>query len=224
MLRTFVAILCFALLFTTLSHAENNRLKLRPVAQQTAVWCWAAVSEMVLKHYRFPSLNPAGNYQCGIVGSLGGVCGVNCGACVTPIGSTYQMSHVIARYQDLSDYFQRHHQGRHFHVSPTGRLSPSEIVDEIDEGDPVVAGISPSGMGAYYPPSMSEHVALVVGYRKSGRGFQVLVNDPMPYAYMGYDPYRAVGAKRTRQGQYWIDYGAFVHRLAYKDSIYFDKE
>ena len=222
MVRTFVASLCFALLFGTPSHAESNRLKIRPISQQTLVWCWAAVSEMVLKHYRFPNLNPAGNYQCGIVGTLGGICGTNCGACVTTIGSTYQMSEVIANYQYLSDNYLGHHQGRHFDVSPARRLSPSEIANEIDEGDPVIAGISPSGVGAYYPPSMSEHAVLIVGYRESGQGFHVLVNDPMPYALMGYDPYLAVGAKPTQQGQYWLDYGTFVGNLVYKDSIYFD--
>ena len=222
MVRTFVLILCFALPFATPSDAKSNRLKIRPISQQTPVWCWAAVSEMVLKHYRFPNLNPVGNYQCGIVGSLGGICVANCGACVTAIGSTYQMSDVIANYQYLSDHFLGHHRGRHFDVSPAGRLSPREIVDEIGEGDPVVAGISPSGLGVYCPPSMSEHVVLIVGYRESRRGFQVLVNDPMPYALIGYDPYLAVGAQRTRPGQYWIDYGTFVGRLFYKDSIHFD--
>ena len=222
MIRTFFASLCFALLFATHSHAESNQLKIRPVAQQTPVWCWAAVSEMVLKHNRFPNLNPAGNYQCGIVGSLGGICGVNCSACVTSIGSTFQMSDVITNYQKLSDHFLGNHQGRNFDVSQAGRLSPSKIVDEINEGDPVVAGISPSGMGAYYPRGMSEHVALIIGYREFGRGFQVLVNDPMPFARMGHDPYLAVGARRARPGQYWIDYHIFVHRLIYKDSIYFD--
>ena len=220
--RTFVVSLCFALLFATTSHAESNRLNIRPMAQQTPVWCWAAVSEMVLKHYRFPNLNQTGNYQCGIVGSLGGICVANCGACVTSIGSTFQMSNVIANYQNLSDIYLPHHQGRYFHVSPVGRLSPSEIVAEIGEGDPVVAGISPSGMGALYPPGMSEHVVLVVGYHKSSSGFRVLVNDPMPYAYMGHNPYFATGARQTRPGQYLIDYGTFVHHLAYKDSIYFD--
>ena len=222
MVRTFVANLCFALLFGTPSHAESNWLKIRPISQQTPVWCWAAVSEMVLRYHRFPNLNPTGNYQCGIVGSLGGVCMANCGACVTTIRSTYQMSDVIANYQNLSDYFLVHHQGRHFDVSPARRLSPSEIVDEIDEGDPVVAGISPSGMETYYPPGMSEHVVLIIGYRESRRGFQILVNDPMPYAQMGHNPYLAVGAKQTRPGQYWIDFGSFVHRLVYKDSIYID--
>ena len=119
------------------------------------MWCWAAVSEMVLKHYRFPNLNPVGNYQCGIVGSLSEICSQNCGDCVTAIGSTLRMSDVIARYQYLSDYSVRNHEGHHFYVSTTGRLSPSEIVDQINEDDPVVAGISPSGMGIYYPENMS---------------------------------------------------------------------
>ena len=53
-------------------------------------------------------------------------------------------------------------------------------------------------------------------------GFQVLVNDPMPFGIMGYDPYLAAGASLSMPGQYWIDYQTFVHYLVYKDSIYFD--
>ena len=222
MVRTLVISLCFTLFLVTHSHADSKQLDIRPIAQQTPVWCWAAVSEMVLKHYRFPNLNRAGNYQCGVVGSLGANCGANCGACVTSIGTTFQMSRVISNYQNLSDHVRRGHRGRHFDVSPAARLSPSEIVDEIDEGDPVIAGISPSGMGAYYPQGMSEHAVLMVGYRNSRRGFQVLVNDPMPYGLMGHNPYLTVGAKRARPGQYWIDYRIFVRRFVYKDSIYFD--
>ena len=222
MVRAIVMFFCFVVLLVTQSHAGSNRLNIYPVAQQTPVWCWAAVSEMVLRHYRFPNLSPVGNYQCGIVGSLGGHCAVNCGLCVTAIGSVFQMSNVIANYQNLSDYFAADHRGRHFYVSTSGRLSQTAIANEVDEGNPIVAGISPSGMGNYYPAGMSEHVVLIVGYQDSPRGLMILVNDPMPYAVMGRNPYLGAGARATGPGQYWVEYRVFVHRLGYKDSIYFD--
>lgn len=222
MVRAIVMCFCFVTLLVAQSHAGSNRLSIYPVAQQTPVWCWAAVSEMVLRHYRFPNLSPVGNYQCGIVGSLGGHCTMNCGLCVTAIGSAFQMSEVIANYQVLSDYYVTGHRGRHFFVSTSGRLSQTEIADEVDEGDPIVAGISPSGMGNFYPAGMSEHVALIVGYRELPQGFMMLVNDPMPYGVMGRDPYLGAGAMAAGPGQYWVEYRAFVHLLGYKDSIYFD--
>lgn len=204
------------------ASAESKRLSIRPAAQKTAVWCWAAVGEMVLKYYDFPNLNPGRDFQCGVVGSTGGACASYCGNCVYPIGSTSRMARVLEDYQDISDHYISNHHGTYFDVYTDGRLSPSEIMSEIKERDPVIAGISPSGMGSYYPIGMSEHVALIIGYRRTGNKFHVLVNDPMPYGRLGYDPFLHAGATMSRPGQYWIDYEDFVGRLSYKDSIVLD--
>ncbi len=219
-----ITILCFLILLFSFgsSHAEYKQLNIQPITQKTAVWCWAAVSEMVLKYYRFPNLNPVGDYQCGIVGSTGPVCSSNCLACIKPIGSAFSLSAVLMNYQHLTDNVRGEHSGIHFAVEVGGRLSPEAIADSIEDGRPIMAGISPSGMGLYYPPGMSEHVALIIGYERTSSAFYVLVNDPMPYAYLGFDPYLVAGAQSSIPAQYRIDYRAFVNRLLYKDSLFFN--
>ena len=220
--------ICVALIFIftlhfhpSFAHVQRDHLNIRPIAQQTIVWCWAAVSEMVLRHYRFPVINPGGDYQCGIVAMLAPQCQMNCYSCVTSIGSTSDMALVIEKYQMVSDAYLRGHRGRNFSTQLAGALSPEEIVYEIDEDNPIVAGISPSGMGPYYLPGMSEHAVLIVGYYQRGSSFHVLVNDPMPYPSFGFNPYLAVGGQQSTPGQYWIDYRVFVSRLLYKNSILF---
>ena len=200
------------------TSAATERLPIAPVMQQTPVWCWAAVGEMVLRYYDYPSINPAGNYQCGIVGSLGGACWANCGYCVTSIGSADGLIAAIESYQALADSLVRH-RGESFSLDATGALDPDEIVGEIDGSRPVIAGISPSGNGWRYPPGLSEHVALIVGYRDDGPDLVLVVNDPMPYALTPFDPYLAAGGRMLRPGQYAIEYGAFVGWLGYKDTI-----
>lgn len=208
----------FALVALPLAKADDH-LFIQPVIQQTQVWCWAAVSEMVLDHYNYGSVDPGGNFQCGVVAMLGGWCDWNCANCVTGIGSLHNLALVLRGYQRAA----RHDgvNGDSFKPSMTGHLSPQQIAKEIEDGDPIIAGISPSGMGKFYPPSFGEHVALIVGYEKSRHAFYVVVNDPFPYGYVRYDPYLQVGAQMREPGQYLIDYETFRFRLGYRDSIYF---
>jgi Papain-like cysteine protease AvrRpt2 len=201
---------------TTLADED---LGIQPVIQQSPVWCWAAVSEMVLDHYGYSSVNPAGNFQCGVVAMLGGVCSVNCNACQTGIGSTGNLAQVLRQYIALAK--QVGADGDSFVPNKTGRLSRQRVISEIDEGDPIIAGISPSGFGQFYPPGFGEHVALIVGYEEYESELHVLVNDPFPYRFFGNDPYLAVGADAVVDGQYLIEYNRFVQRLGYKDSITF---
>jgi hypothetical protein len=59
--------------------AADEQLPISPVFQQNPVWCWAAVGEMALRYLGYPSINPVGDYQFGIVGPLGGSCWSNGG-------------------------------------------------------------------------------------------------------------------------------------------------
>ena len=174
---------------------------------------------MVLEHYDYDSVNPVGDFQCGVVAMLGGVCNNQCFACRVGIGSLYNLTAVLREYQRVAYYVGMY--GEQFTPQVTERLTPAQVVSEIDEGDPIVAGISPSGMGGFYPPSFGEHVALIVGYENGNRTFKVIVNDPFPYAYVGYDPYLAWDAELLEPGQYLIDYDALTYQLGYKDSIIF---
>jgi hypothetical protein len=211
--------LCLAVsLIIITSHVSAEELEIPPVYQKTMVWCWAAVSEMVLKYYDVPNLNPAGDYQCGVVGSLGGVCSANCGWCITPIGSTFQMANVLRNYQNIVRQYGLFG-FQSFRASAVGRLNADDIEDEIDSSNPVIVGISPSGMGRYYTGGMSEHVALIVGYEYNGGNLWLKVNDPMPYGLVGYDPYIAADAQLDQRGSYWITYNNLVRYLGYKDTI-----
>lgn len=197
----------------------DEDLGISPTFQQNPVWCWAAVSEMVLSHFGYSSINPAGNFQCGVVAMLGGVCNLNCGACGTGIGNTSNLAEVLRRYQQVAA--QVGADGEKFISRLTGKLSANRIVDEIDAGRPVIAGINPSGMGKFYPPGFGEHVALIEGYKNEGNDINLIVNDPFPYRVVGHDPYISAGAEMVEEGQYLIARKEFVRVLGYKDSIYF---
>lgn len=200
------------------SHAKRpaaHELPIPPVYQQTPVWCWAAVAEMVLRYYDWDSINPAGNFQCGVVALLGPMCNQNCFACVTPIGNSFQLAQVIEGYQQVADRFG--YPGDFVDVRTGPRLTLDDIIDELDSGTPVMIGISPSGMAPFYPPGMSDHVALVVGYDE--RTGALLVNDPYPYGGNRFDPYLPVGGQPSKRGQYWISYPALVQGLGYKDTL-----
>ena len=200
------------------AHADDL-LPIPPVVQQTEVWCWAAVSEMALVYYEYDSINPAGQFQCGVVALLGGVCNTNCFSCVTGIGTLPNLVLALQAYQQIAQRLGA--AGYSFNSHVGGPLSPAQIRTEIDDGDPIIAGINPSGMGRFYPPGIGEHVALIIGYASPGRTFKLVVNDPYPYVYAGYDPYLNWGAIMIEPGQYLINYETFLTKLIYKDSIYF---
>ena len=194
-------------------------LPIDPVVQQTQLWCWAAVSQMTLEYYGYGTINPVGDYQCGIVSLLGGICSVSCYSCVVGIATTYNLAEALRRYQRLARSFGVG--GDAFDPHVTGGLSAERIAREIRGSRPVMAGISTTGRGYSYPPGFGEHVTLIVGYDKDGDAIDLIVNDPFPYAYIGHDPYLSVGAKRLKPGQYLIDYDIFVRLFAYKDTVYF---
>jgi len=213
-----------ALALTCPARAEIKVVAIYPVQQETLVWCWAAVSEMVLSHYRIPNYGSDESYQCNIVKSMGGKCLLGCDKCVVGIRTMYHLSTVIRNFQknSLDNAVQKTR--KKFRVIPKKqRLSPMRIIAEIDGNNPIIAAISPSGMGYLYPDGMGEHLAVIVGYDTSGAQFTILVNDPAPFADLGYDPYLAVGGTLTIPGQYWIDYDTFVRTMVYKDSIVFER-
>lgn len=209
------ALIAIALIFVVSNSANAERLNIRPVYQQTPVWCWAAVAEMVFRHFRVANLNPAGNFQCGIVGGIGGICAANCMACPVPAGQLRNMETVIERYPE----FARRMTGHGPELTAYGshaELEVDEIIDEIDAGRPVIAGISPSGMR--YPGGMAEHVALIIGYEAEGQ--MLIVNDPFPFDEVGApNPYVRAGGRRLQRGQYLIRYSDFVGYLSWENTI-----
>lgn len=194
-------------------------LNIPPTIQQTSEWCWAACGEMVLRYYRFPAINP--NYQCGLVAAWFGVqsaCWLNCRLCPYPI------ENYVRYLQFLTGYgaFVRGQgsQSPDLYVTYLPRpLLMSEIVQEVEGGRPIIAGISP-GRG-FAIPGTSAHVCAIVGYDMQRN--TVVVNDPFPFAFPPYsaypNPYMFAGGAELQTGQYVIPLGGFVQTLAWAESF-----
>jgi hypothetical protein len=193
-------------------------LPIPPLFQETAVWCWAAVAEMVLRYYGQPNLNPAGDYQCGIVGTLGGVCAFDCRACIYSIGNAANYVAALQRYPLIAQQFGFFARPLAVRYLPRP-LAFAEVQAEIDARRPVIAGISPSGFPQVFSP---QHVCLIVGYDESGGAQRLIVNDPFPYGVgpLGPygDPFLQRGGRLVRPGQYEIAVAGFS-ALAWTDTI-----
>lgn len=208
-----VSALLIVNLFPPHTMPAQKTLDISPVYQQTPVWCWAAVGEMVFEHYGVANINPAGDFQCGIIALLHPVCNQNCFNCPVPAGSLSTMNNMLTQYPAFAS--QVTHTSTRITTQPSdSRLSLDDLMAEIDAGRPVVAGISPSG---YRDTGISQHVALIIGYA----GDTLIVNDPFPFraAFAG-NPYEAAGGREIASGRYRIAYTAFVNRLRWRESIY----
>jgi hypothetical protein len=174
---------------------------------------------MVFEYYDVPDVNPAGDFQCGIIGLLAAGtmrndCAYRCQNCTVPAGSSSNLVQMIEEYprraalvgdDDVAKL-------RALHLPA---LSPSRVREEIDAEHPIIAGISPSGR----PPvwAGSQHVALIVGYDDDSDGDVSLhVNDPYPFTTE--NPYELAGGTPDGDGSYTISYRAFRDRLNWRES------
>src|SRR5947207_11062675 len=78
-------------------------LSVSPRLQETYVWCWIAVGQMIFEYYDIPNVNPAGDYQCGIVGLLAAGtwrndCAYRCQNCTVPAGSAAGVIRMLEDY------------------------------------------------------------------------------------------------------------------------------
>ncbi|HKS23972.1 MAG TPA: C39 family peptidase [Thermoanaerobaculia bacterium] len=215
-----VSAVVLVLLLATLS-GFGRELDVTPRLQETYVWCWIAVGQMLFEYYDVPNVNPAGDYQCGIVGLLAvGTwrqdCAYRCQNCTVPAGSANGVVRMVedypARVAAVGGEAVPRLAATYLHNS----LSRTAVEREIDAGRPFIAGISPGGRPA--PWASSQHVALVVGYRNDDQGtFLLLVNDPYPFTAQ--NPYLAAGAFRSGGGAYWVPIDAFVNGLNWRETI-----
>ena len=201
--------------------AQSSRtLAVTPMAQQTEVWCWAASAEMIFRYYNLPNLNPAGNYQCGIVAAYYGPnssCWVNCFTCVSAIGPMSNAKLLIDGYGAVARQLTTSRV-----LSSTlifSALTINDVAREVDAARPIIAGISPQG---YSYPNISQHIVAIVGYQILNGEQLLVVNDPFPYDFYpsSPNPYSLAGATRTRPGQYSISYSALISRLQWGNTIY----
>jgi hypothetical protein len=196
------------------------------VFQETAVWCWAAVAEMVFRHYGQPNLSPVGDYQCGVVGATAALgilpssCAGNCALCITTLGTPAQYVRLLEEYPTLARTLSGA-ATRAISVQFTNApIAFGRVQAAIDAGHPVVTGITPAGIPSVFGPA---HVALVIGYRFGPGGQRLIVNDPYPYGVgpLGPygDPYLVRGAVWVGRGQYDMEYSAYVSGLAWTQTF-----
>lgn len=202
------------------SEIRAGKLPIRPIAQETPVWCWVAVGAMVLSYYNVPNLNPVGDYQCGIIGARfgpGTPCWTNCRICQVPAGAPSEITRMLREYPPFAgSVFNRRVSGLDS-THTLDSISKNQIKEEIDGGRPIIVGINPGGGNT----RVSAHVALVIGYEERNEALFLTINDPFPYQYVapGNDPYlRAGGA--GGEGQYTIDYETFRTRLGWRETFY----
>lgn len=144
---------------------DDNReitLQVRPVSQETMVWCWLAVSEMIVRYY-----NDGQSYrQCRLL-ELGyqvspGICCFDPQRCARP--------GALQEIQAIVEYIG--HRSSKLTGPPPG---PQAIYDALDHDRLIVAALDMGGGAG--------HVVIVRGIRieeKDGtRVTMLLVNDPM---------------------------------------------
>jgi len=202
---------------------RSESLDISPRIQESPVWCWVAVGQMVFEHYDIPNVNPNGDYQCGIVGALAGPsspCFGNCRLCNVAGGTMNNIKAMIVTYPRDVQFLL--HQ-RVTQLSATvydSPLSKGQVKTEIDAGRPIVTGVN---FDAGNHPS--QHVALIVGYDEDTEGNLILtINDPFPYDLRPFNalpnPYVKAGGDDGRDGSFTIDYDKFRSGLRWREGIY----
>lgn len=191
----------------------SRLLPVPAVQQQTQVWCWLAVGEMLFRYYNVPNLNPYGNYQCGIIGTVmpaGSPCQSNCfnNGCIIPSGGNANTMRMLRDYPRIAA-------NRTTRLTETYELSFAAVRNNIDNGQPVVCGISPVGRRYY---NDAEHAVLLTGYELSAAGAFVVINDPFNYPPAG-NPYILAGASILAPNKYQLPYTTFVNRLFWHWSL-----
>jgi hypothetical protein len=200
--------------------APAETLSIRPVMQETPEWCWLAVGQMIFEHFDIPAVNPS-DYQCGIIAFWGarpgpygwqGPCMANCRACPLPAGSFTTIQAMLNQYPVLAG-----DQPLRF-SSASSPIDTDMIKQEIDDGRPILIGITPSG--ARLP--VSQHVALLIGYEEDEEEgeFYVVVNDPFPYRFYHIDPFASLGGEMLQPGQYKTKYQTLRDQLLWRETIY----
>jgi hypothetical protein len=202
--------------------AAEATLHIPPVYQERPSWGWAAVGEMVFKYYYVPAVHRT-DYQCGIVQERKLCMGTpNCSECDLPPGDEAFMVRMLEQYPVTAKLGDRFGDIALTAQSMTGSLSEAEVKKELDEGRPIIAGVSPSG---FKIGGISQHMALIVGYDDSSGALMLTVNDPFPFEddrflWIGnpYQPNMDMSGENT--GQYEISFERFRSKLKWKQTMY----
>ena len=202
--------------------AAEATLHIPPVFQERLSWSWAAVGEMVFKYYYVPAAHRT-DYQCGIAQERKLCTGTpNCLECDLPAGDEVTMVRMLEQYPVMAKLGGTAGDIALTVQSKAGSLSELEVKKEIDEGRPIIAGVSPSG---FKIDGISQHMALIVGYDDSSGALMLTVNDPFPFEddrflwiSNPYQPNMDMSGENT--GQYEISFERFRSKLKWKQAMY----
>lgn len=210
-------------IFDNCNYTEPSALNIPPVQQETEVWCWLAVGEMVFKYYGLPNVNGFGDYQCGIVAALGyslnggcDACVTNCANCIRPAGNPTMFTYMLNTYPKVACRKAYNENKGLTNAYVANYLAESFLVNELDSLRPVIVGINPGAQ--FVLPGNSQHVALITGYYYNNNELILKVNDPYPYMSKGIDPYVINGAINNGNLSYDIPYANFVNGLKWNTS------
>ena len=225
-MRRFVPLtaLASACLFVQPAQAQRTELKMPLVTQQTPVWCWAATASMALNLLGYPDINPAHNYQCGVVAAAFPDCADDCTKCVTRLGPIANLVGVLDRYKALAVKQQNGPAGAS--ISPDYVAYPQwdRITRSLKLSYPVIGGISPDG--APDNAADSEHTVLITGFDDNFHGTGekwVVLRDPYPYA-AGKSPYAAAGySYDVATGTAQLPWRVLLHRMNLTSAIFLEK-
>jgi len=202
--------------------AAEVQLHIPPVFQERPSWCWAAVGEMIFKYYDVPATHRT-DYQCGIVQGRKLCTGTpNCSECDLPNGDDATMTNMLAQYPLMAT------QGKTAgDISLTGQLkneslSEAEVKAELDQGRPIIAGVSPTG---FKINGISRHMALIVGYDDSSGDLRLTVNDPFPFEDDRFlwiaNPYQPnMDMSGEHDGQYEVSFERFRSKIKWNQTVY----
>jgi len=216
-----VGLFLVLLVSVNLTMAAEVKLHIPPVFQERPSWCWAAVGEMVFKYYYVPAAHRT-DYQCGIVQGRNLCKGIpNCVECDLSAGDEATMVNMLEQYPLMATLGGTAGDMALTAQSKSGSLSEAEVKKELDQGRPIIVGISPPGFKVDGTP---QHMALIVGYDDSSGDLMLTVNDPFPYEDMRFlwigNAYLSARASGGSAGEYEIEYEAFRLRLKWTQTIY----
>ncbi len=201
--------------------AAEVTLHIPPLFQERPSWCWAAVGEMVFKYYDIPAVHRT-DYQCGIVQGRSLCTGLpNCVECALSAVDETAVVNMIEQYPGLATQGGKAGEIALTVQLKSGSLSEAEIKREIDEGRPIIVGLSPRG---FKVDGIRQHMALIVGYDNSSGNLMLTVNDPFPFEDMVFlwigSPYINARASEEGDGRYEVGYDAFRSKLKWTQTLY----
>jgi hypothetical protein len=202
--------------------AAEVKLHIPPVFQERPSWCWTAVGEMVFKYYYVPAAHRT-DYQCGIVQSRKLCTGIpNCVECDFPAGDEATMVNMLEQYPLMATRGGTDGDIALTVQSKTGSLSEAEVKKELNEGRPIIVGVSPSG---FKVNGISQHMALIVGYDDSSGALMLTVNDPFPFEDDRFlwiaNPYQPnMDMSGENNGQYEISFERFRSKIKWTQTMY----